>query len=117
MSDVELNLRVNLAALAAETRLVAASAIEDACQHVLNAANARVPIQEGHLERSGDTVVDRSELKGYVFYDTPYAVRQHEELDYRHAPGRTAKYLELAAMEEAATVETIIATRLREITR
>ncbi|MEU8195234.1 hypothetical protein AB0C10_15785 [Microbispora amethystogenes] len=117
MSDVELNMKVSPSMLAAETRLVAASAIEDACQHVLNVSNMRVPIQEGHLEKSGDTVVDRTELKGYIFYDQPYAVRQHEELDYRHAPGRTAKYLELAAQEEAGTVETIIATRLREITR
>ncbi len=34
-------------------------------------------------------------------YDTPYAIRQHEELDYRHAEGRIAKYLELPLQQNS----------------
>ena len=29
-----------------------------------------------------------------VSYDTPYAIRQHEDLSYKHDAGRKAKYLE-----------------------
>jgi len=31
---------------------------------------------------------------GYVSFDTPYATRQHEEMEYHHLPGKQAKYLE-----------------------
>lgn len=53
-----------------------------------------VPLDEATLERSGVPSVDPTTLQAAVSYDTPYAVAQHENLQYRHAPGRTAKYLE-----------------------
>jgi len=31
---------------------------------------------------------------GEVSYNTPYALRQHEDLTFKHLPGRQAKYLE-----------------------
>jgi len=55
-----------------------------------------VPLEEGTLQRSGQTSIDEANLTGTVSYGTPYAVRQHEELTWRHAPGRQAKYLETA---------------------
>jgi hypothetical protein len=61
---------------------------------LLQKSNELVPLDEATLERSGTASVDERELIGQVAYDTPYAVRQHENLDYRHAPGREAKYLE-----------------------
>lgn len=33
-------------------------------------------------------------LEGIVSFSTPYAVRQHEELSYKHPQGGQAKYLE-----------------------
>jgi hypothetical protein len=52
-----------------------------------------------------------------VSYDTPYAVRQHEELSYRHDPGRTAKYLEGPLREEKDTILAIIAAQVRRALR
>jgi hypothetical protein len=57
--------------------------------------------------------VDISQGTAAVSYDTVYAVRQHEELTWRHAPGRTAKYLEGPLAEELDTVREIIAAELR----
>ena len=68
--------------------------LTDAAEHLLGEAVAIVPLDEGPLMHSGVADVDESELRAAVSFDTPYAVRQHEEMDYRHAPGRQAKYLE-----------------------
>ncbi|WP_405508792.1 minor capsid protein [Streptomyces cyaneofuscatus] len=86
-------------------------------EHVLQVSRERVPIEEGTLERSGTATVDEDELRGAVAFDGPYAVRQHEEMDYRHDAGRTAKYLEQPMAEEADTVGEIIAAEMRRALR
>lgn len=84
-----------------------------AAEHLLGAAKAIVPIEEATLERSGVASVDRSSMTAAVSFDTPYAVRQHEELTYRHAPGRQAKYLEQPAITERDTMLALMAAELR----
>ncbi|MDN6260015.1 MAG: hypothetical protein L0J31_09645 [Corynebacterium sp.] len=67
-------------------------------EFILGESRQVVPIAPdgGTLERSGRASAEQrgSTTTGAVSYDTPYAAVQHEELHYRHAPGRTAKYLE-----------------------
>lgn len=81
-------------------------------QHILQVSNAHVPHEEGILEDSGD-VSDPDGGSCTVFYDTPYAVRQHEELDWNHDPGRTAKYLENALNSEQDALLKIAQRELR----
>lgn len=99
------------------TRDGAARGLRLAAEHILARSRARVPIEEGTLERSGVATVDETELTAAVSYDTPYAVRQHEELDYRHDTGRTAKYLEDPLNEQADTVAELIAAQVRRALR
>lgn len=99
------------------TRAGAVRGLRLAAEHVLTESRKRVPIEEGTLERSGVATVDESSLTAAVSYDTPYAVRQHEELTWRHDAGRTAKYLERPLTEEAATCAAIIAAELRRSLR
>lgn len=75
-------------------RAAAARGLLKGAEHVLEEADRIVPHEEGTLERSGVASVDDQALRAAVGYDTPYAVRQHEELDYHHDSGRQAKYLE-----------------------
>lgn len=86
-----------------------------AAEHILQVSNTHVPIAPdgGTLERSGVASLDATAMKAAVSYDTPYAVRQHEELGYRHDPGRTAKYLENAGNSEASTARRIIADEIK----
>jgi hypothetical protein len=84
-----------------------------ASEHLLTTANETVPIEEGTLMRSGVAALDDAALKAAVSYDTVYAVYQHERLENRHAPGRRAKWLELAFQEEADTMRALIATSIR----
>lgn len=87
--------------------------LEKAAEHVLGITRQRVPLEEGTLQNSGRAVVDTSALTAGVTYDTVYARRQHEELTWRHAPGRTAKYVEGPLTEEAGRVRGIIAAEIR----
>lgn len=91
----------------------AAKGLHLAAEHVLGEATKTVPIEEGTLQRSGATDVDPANLQASVYYDTPYAARQHEEMDYHHDSGRTAKWLENAFNAEAGTVGVIIAKTIR----
>ena len=95
-----------------ETALMRAvqQAVTDAAEHVLGESTKVVPIEEGTLSRSGrtDTTQDGTTVVAAISYGTPYAVRQHEDMSYRHDPGRTAKYLEGPLLDEAGTVQRII---------
>ena len=107
-------LDVPLGAIEDRLRAAAVRGLSDAAEHVLAVSNAHVPIEEATLERSGRTSVDESTLTAAVAYDTPYAVRQHEDMTLQHDPGRTAKYLENALNGEAATVRRIIVAELQK---
>lgn len=84
-------------------------------EHVLGETRKVVPLDEATLERSGkaDAETSGTRITGVVSYDTPYAVRQHEELDYRHLPGRTAKYLETPFNAERQVVLDLIGAEIR----
>lgn len=88
-----------------------------AAEHVLQLSNEVVPLDEAALQRSGTASVDPPTLTAMVSYDTPYAVVQHERLDYRHAPGRTAKYLENSLNSARQDVAAIIAAQVRRAMR
>lgn len=91
----------------------AARGLQLAAEHVLAESKQEVPLDEGTLERSGKATVDETALTAAVSYDTVYAVRQHEELTWQHAPGRKAKYLEDPMNRERRRVAEIIAAEIR----
>lgn len=71
-------------------------------EFLLGESNAIVPHEEGDLERSGEVTSDETTGTVAVSYDRPYAVRQHEELTWRHDDGRQAKYLETPMHDDQA---------------
>ncbi|GAA3455877.1 hypothetical protein GCM10018962_77110 [Dactylosporangium matsuzakiense] len=87
-----------------------------AAEWLLGESDQLVPIEEGTLARSGVASVDEATATGAVSYDTPYAVRQHEELEWQHDPGRQAKYLEQPWLEGRETMAEIIAASIRRRT-
>jgi hypothetical protein len=84
---------------------------------VLQQARAEVPLDEATLERSGVTSVDPEELAAAVSFDTPYAVVQHEDMTFEHAPGRKAKYLEDPWNRSADTAADLLAAHFRRALR
>lgn len=91
--------------------------VEVACEWLLGEARQQVPIDEGTLERSGTVTISKRDKVGAVSFDTLYAVRQHEDLENRHAGGRKAKYLEDPARDGAQTIRDLIAAELRRVMR
>lgn len=92
-------------------RRLASEGLQRGLEHVLAEANKLVPLDEGTLRRSGR--VDVNGLEGSISYDTVYAVRQHEELTWRHLPGRSAKYLEIPMNSERDVVLRLMQVSLR----
>lgn len=91
----------------------AVKGLRKAAEHLLGESRQQVPLEEATLERSGTTSVDAGQLQAAVSYDTPYAVRQHEELTYRHDAGRKAKYLEDPFRDQMDTMRDLIAADIR----
>ncbi|MEV8029267.1 hypothetical protein [Cellulosimicrobium funkei] len=87
-----------------------ARGLHKAAEFVLAESLKQVPIDEATLARSGAASVDPEIETAAVAYDTPYAVIQHERLDFRHSRGRKAKYLEDPATDTRGKQEQIIAT-------
>jgi len=75
----------------------------------------RAPVDRGPLRGSAQVhEASPDDLESAVSYDTPYAVRQHEELGYRHDDGE-AKYLERPLHENDATIQALIAKAIGRI--
>jgi hypothetical protein len=104
------------ARVAAQVHRAAMGALSDGGHMLLGEANKTVPIEEGTLARSGSVSEDGQGTVA-VGYDTPYAVIQHERVDFRHDAGRRAKWLQLAFQENAHRVWNHIAGRIRAVTR
>lgn len=83
-------------------------AVALAAEHILGVSNEKVPIEEATLERSGTVSTDPGNFTAAVSYDTPYAVKQHEDMTLRHDHGRSAKYLENAMNGEVQVAAEII---------
>lgn len=97
----------------ARAREARARALADGAEYLLEEANRTVPIEEGILTGSGSTDVDASAGIASVYYDTPYAARQHEETGWRHDQGRRAKWLELTCSEQGGRVAEYMADTMR----
>lgn len=110
-------LQFNGAPAAREIRAAAARGVYLAAEYVLAETQQVVPLDESPLMHSGVASVDEASLTGMVSYDTPYAVRQHEELTWRHAPGRTAKYVEGPLNASAQQVMALVAAQIRRAMR
>ncbi|MFP8960035.1 hypothetical protein ACLIYP_05600 [Streptomyces nanhaiensis] len=110
---VQARLTFNGGQVRGEVRQAAGRALYLAAEHVLSVSNDRVPLDEAALQRSGTASVDEGSLRAAVAYDTPYAARQHEELTWRHAPGRRAKYLESSLNDSRDEVRRLVAAQIR----
>lgn len=92
-------------------RRLASEGLKKGLEHVLGVSQQQVPLDEDTLQRSGKVDVDG--LDGSISYDTVYARRQHEEMDWKHLPGRKAKYLEDPMLSERPVVLRMMAVGLR----
>ena len=113
MADGRVEITWNGDDIAAQLAAATPRGLRHATEHLLQVSRTQVPLEEGTLERSGVATVDETKGTAAVSYDTPYAVRQHEDLTLRHASGRKAKYLEDPMNAERDTMLALIAAEAR----
>lgn len=94
MKQVKISFNLNKTLIRRATKQSMKKGTFAALDHLLAVSKQEVPLDQGPLRASGVVDVASDGSAGTVSYDTPYAVRQHEELGYRHQRGRKAKYLE-----------------------
>ena len=87
-------------------------AMQAGAELLLDESNRKAPIETGALIRSG--VAKAEGNKAAVGYNTPYAIKQHEELGYQHDQGREAKYLENALMNNKTRIFDAVADEIRQ---
>lgn len=85
----------------------AGNGVYEAAEALLDQAVEKTPVQDGVLRASGRATQEGN--VSAVSFNTPYAVRQHEELGYQHPNGGQAKYLEKPANSFGPTMEQIVA--------
>lgn len=74
---------------------------------------SRTPLEYGDLRDSQVTIdATPEDLRSGVVSDSPYAVTQHERLDFYHDDGQ-AKFLESAVTDVTPLVGDIMATAVR----
>lgn len=100
----------------AAMRGAATRGLVDGADHLLQVSQTEVPVDEGTLRGTGAVHIV-TDTKVAVSYDTPYAVRQHEELGYRHPKQGKAKYLEDPMRSEAPEVRRLVQAAIRRATR
>ena len=64
-----------------------------------------IPFEEGTLMRS--KVIRVNGNQGAIGYDTPYAIKQHEDCTLSHPHGRQCKYLERTVKSNRNAVQEI----------
>lgn len=90
-------------------RAAVEAALVAEAQGTLAEAYPTVPYEKGNLDASGEVLPPAwsgdvcTVVAGFggTPEAAPYAIVQHERLDFRHPGGRTAKYLERPAMARA----------------
>lgn len=103
--------------LTALVRDAAANAVADVAEDALTEANDRVPVDEGDLRRSGEATPFPEQLAAAITYDTPYAVKQHEDPTIRHPRQGEHHFLEKAIEDNKDRYFQYISDRIQRAVR
>jgi hypothetical protein len=114
VTRIDMRLNIDPALLAQRAvRQACEAGVAEAAEALLTDTNPRVPLDEGPLAQSGMVTHDPANLTSAVSYDTPYAVRQHEDTTLHHPQQGEAKFLERTMNERARVYGERIAARIR----
>lgn len=98
----------------ATTGDAAVAGLTTSIESLLTIANRTAPLDEGPLTESGTVAIDPYTLEAAMGWDTPYAVRLHENPQYQFQGGRRGKWAELTLQEQQHQVRQWLADELRK---
>jgi len=105
----------------AATNNALAIALGQEAQIMFRNSQRRVPVDTGTLRRSGFILPVRKTSNGFIVEmgyggaASEYALDQHERADYKHASGKTWKYLEIPVRERIPNLESRLKQRIERI--
>ena len=86
-------------------------------QNILGESQKIVPVDTGTLRRSGHISTDEALNITTISYNTPYALKQHEDATLNHPNGGEAKYLERPFNEKSGEYENFVSTEVYKALR
>ncbi|MEU8196340.1 hypothetical protein AB0C10_21390 [Microbispora amethystogenes] len=98
----------------ARERAAAARGLRRAVDHLKDKSTDIAPVEHGSLTETATATVDEKKLSGAVSFYGDYAVRQHENLDLTHDPGKQAKFLEQPMNDERQVMLGMVADEIRK---
>ncbi len=84
-------------------------------QNILGESQKIVPVDTGTLKRSGH--IETKDNITTISYNTPYALKQHEDPTLNHPRGGEAKYLERPFNEKVGEFENYVNTEVYKALR
>ena len=105
----------------AEVEAALPQVLNEEAQLIFRDSQRLVPVKTGVLRGSGQIVPPRKKgtkwevVIGYGGAASSYALKQHENLQYRHKEGKSAKYLEIPAQNRSKNMPEAIKYRLKRI--
>lgn len=114
---ITIKYKSNSKAVKQAVKQAALDGIREGAQPVYEKSQAIVPLDETPLQQSGTIQqIGNNVYIGYGFGESAaYAVIQHENLQYAHAPGRQAKYLEQPFRENVDAIIRLVAQRVKGV--
>ena len=88
------------------------SALQAGAQELRDESNRLSPTVSGDMDDSAVIAVAGDEAA--VGYRSAYAVKQHEDLYYKHKNGEQAKFLETALVNKQTEITEAMAAKLRQ---
>ena len=113
---------IDLTAIAAKVRDHVEDALAAGGQVILDRSQELVPL-EGRPDTHGGTLAESGRVNRTgsdylpvvsVTYDGPYAIYQHEGMEFHHPTGGSAKFLERAMVEQTTEATDAIGDEIRK---
>ena len=115
MAEIEIDQQWNDGKVKDQIIAAAMQGLKITGELILTEAKKIVPVDTGTLSRSGTVNADNAKLEVEISFNTPYARKQHEEMNYTHADGRQAKYLEKPFQANAGRAKDLIENELKKL--
>lgn len=107
----------NMGLLEEEIKKGALKGLKITAQNILGESQKLVPVDTGTLQKSGSVKLNSETLTAQISYNTPYALKQHEDATLNHPNGGEAKYLERPFNEKAGELEVNVGNEINKILR
>ena len=89
-------------------------ALHETNKMLLDEANKTVPLDTGLLKDTGDVSSSYQQLKSVISYDTPYAVKVHEDPTLNFKGQGRHKWLEKTLLENGRQTQTKLANEMQK---